>query len=78
MQKIAPVHGIRPRSFGHADLCNGIQILLTILDCMRLTRLHENVRSVVDDGLASFAKVSNGIDRALFPGVSVGESDNGY
>ena len=60
------------------DLMGDIQILLTILDCRRLTGLHENVGNVVNDGLVSFAKVSNGIDRALFLGEPVGERENGY
>jgi len=79
MDERGPVHGSdhglsAMRIFVH----RWVQILLTILDCRRLTGLHENVGNVVNNGLASFAKVSNGIDRALFPGIPVGECENGY
>ena len=60
-----PVYCLRPWSLGNADLrhaIDGIDILLTILDRRRLTVLYEDVWNVVYVGLASFAKVSNGID----------------
>ena len=62
--------------FCNADLCHsidGIQVLLTILDCRRLKGIYEDVWNVLNDGLTSSA----GIERSLLPGVPVGESEKG-